>query len=353
MTKENCPICQSPNVESCLMDARGNRERFTCHNCGSFEIPRFQAQLIKDVTEKDRLYRHKCAVVMLERNLKGLNDTVQLRYDGNEKGLVFATTGERLEDFYPISFYEKLERGFYNLVRITQAAPWKRFSIGEINYNAKTLLFLDAPGTNANSALDFYCEEGWLTRYEYKGAVNSVMYRITSKGMQRFDSALANNSSNVFLAMWFGADKDRKYREAVMQAVVNAGYHLHVVNDEHYNGFIMDKVINLINDSAFVIADITAAPESIQGDNVLQGVRGGVYWEAGYATGQKKQVILTCLDDREAEKRIHFDLQQYNQIRWHIENERVVTSDGLDFSEALTQRILATVGKGRKHHDEN
>ena len=117
------------------------------------------------------------------------------------------------------------------------------------------------------------------------------------------------------------------------------------VND--YNGFIMDKVVNLINDSAFVIADISAMPEKITEKGIEDGVRGGVYWEAGYAAGQKKQVVLTCIDDKEAIKRIHFDLQQYNQIRWKIVDGKIMTSDGFDFADTLAQRIIATVGRGR------
>ena len=108
--------------------------------------------------------------------------------------------------------------------------------------------------------------------------------------------------------------------------------------------FVMDKVLNLINDSAFVIADLSAAPERLDGEKVWNGVRGGVYWEAGYAAGQKKQVIVTCSDDDETKKRIHFDLQQHNQIRWKIVGDTVVTTDGVDLADAIEQRVRATVG---------
>ena len=88
-------------------------------------------------------------------------------------------------------------------------------------------------------------------------------------------------------------------------------------------------------------------PENITEKGVKDGVRGGVYWEAGYAAGQNKQVILTCNDDERCDKRIHFDLQQYNQIRWKIV-DGVLKFGKRDFVDALTQRILATVGRGQR-----
>lgn len=176
MGKEDCPICNNPYTETFLTDARCERQVCHCPNCGSFEMPRRQIRFLKDVMDKDNLFRHKCAAVMLERKLKGLNERVQLYYDVNGKGLIFEDTGERLKDFYPERFYEKLERGFFNLVRITKSAPWKRFSLNAINYNVKTLLFIDVSSINANVVFDYYIEEGWLKRYEYKDAANNVMH---------------------------------------------------------------------------------------------------------------------------------------------------------------------------------
>ncbi|MDC0935459.1 hypothetical protein OAS39_04160 [Pirellulales bacterium] len=63
----------------------------------------------------------------------------------------------------------------------------------------------------------------------------------------------------------------------------------------------MDQIIAEINDSRFVVADLT-------------GARGGVYYEGGYARGHGLPVIWTCHGDW-AEK-IQFDVNHINQIRW-------------------------------------
>ena len=343
MQREICPICHNPDIKTCLI-GRNYQQEINCQDCGCYVIPRCKRSLITSITAENKILGCKCAAVMLERNLKGLNDNVKLDYEGN-KSLFFVDTGECLEAYYPTTFYEKLERGFFNLVRSLKHSPLVKFSIKELKRKERSLLFIADPLENYKIVLDYICAEGWLQQFDGKEG-EDTRYRVTTKGMQLFDVVAVNKSPNAFLAMWFGADKDEKYRDAVRRAVTDAGYHLHVVDDEHYNGFIMDKVINLINDSAFVIADITAEPEQIKDNSVFQGVRGGVYWEAGYAAGQKKQVILTCRDDSETTKRIHFDLQQYNQIRWHNEDGRVTTSNGQDFTDVLTQRILASVGRG-------
>jgi hypothetical protein len=109
----------------------------------------------------------------------------------------------------------------------------------------------------------------------------------------------------------------------------------------------------MIREAHFLIADLTCRPETAAGEGkVKQGVRGGVYWEAGMAYGMDKTVILTCEDNDESKDRIHFDLQQYQTIFWKqdelLTTIRDITSPIPDanFAEKLAQRILATIGKG-------
>ena len=46
----------------------------------------------------------------------------------------------------------------------------------------------------------------------------------------------------------------------------------------------------------------------------------------------------------ETKKRIHFDHQQHNQIRWKIIGYTVLAADGVDLADAIEQRVRATVG---------
>ena len=81
------------------------------------------------------------------------------------------------------------------------------------------------------------------------------------------------------------------------------------------------------------------------GERPSCGVRGGVYYEAGYAKGQNKQVILTCKDTKDARGRVHFDLQQVNTIFWE-ERDGNLMAGGQNLVDILRERIIFTVGKG-------
>ncbi|MBN1190976.1 MAG: hypothetical protein JXA46_14570 [Dehalococcoidales bacterium] len=114
----------------------------------------------------------------------------------------------------------------------------------------------------------------------------------------------------------------------------------------------MDQVLALIRSSRLVIADFTCMPENIKGNTVKGGVRGGVYWEAGFAFGLGKTVICTCQDDKDSRNRRHFDIDQYGTLFWQpdklsgdIRNleESILKPN---FAEELAQHILGTIGKG-------
>ena len=337
-----CPICQN---ESCAEEYNGGYYKYSCPNCGRYMLDHVAHQVLtyssNSLHERDVAYMCRCAAVMLERNLKQLNNSILIRYE-SEKGLFFPETGSSLEELYPKGFFEKLERGFFNLVRAMPPSKFVKFTLFSFQGRWNRLLFIDTHQEKPETILSLMVDQGWISHSK------NGPYVLTVKGMDRFEAkAILPEKSHAFLAMWFGVPDCELYQDAVEKAVKKAGYQVHVVSKEEYNGLIMDKVINLINDSTFVVADISALPELMKDNTIVDGVRGGVYWEAGYAAGQKKQVILTCLDDARCIDRIHFDMEQYNQIRWKNVSGKIVTSDGRDLVDAIEQRILATVGKGR------
>ena len=179
--------------------------------------------------------------------------------------------------------------------------------------------------------------------------------RITAKGWQRIDdlSKPSYSSDLAFIAMWYDPSLD-DYRESVKKAITECGYEPIIIDDIDFNDFIMDEVIQLIRQARFLIADLTCSPEIDMPDNpkVIQGVRGGVYWEAGMAYGLGKTVIQTCRDDDCSKRRIHFDLSQYQTIYWkqdELTTEIRPLSSHIaapTFTERLAQRIFATIGTG-------
>jgi nucleoside 2-deoxyribosyltransferase len=94
---------------------------------------------------------------------------------------------------------------------------------------------------------------------------------------------------------------------------------------EHVNK-IDDEILAEIRRSKFLVADFTCE---------TQKVRGGVYFEAGFAMALRKPVIWTCkqssIDD------LHFDTRQYNHIAWSSPDE---------LCKKLKARIGAIIGDG-------
>jgi nucleoside 2-deoxyribosyltransferase len=74
-----------------------------------------------------------------------------------------------------------------------------------------------------------------------------------------------------------------------------------------------------------LVADFTCEPDKI---------RGGVYFEAGFAMGLGIPVFWTV---RDTTKDIHFDTRQYAHIVW---------KDAADLRKQLADRIAAVIGYG-------
>ncbi len=119
------------------------------------------------------------------------------------------------------------------------------------------------------------------------------------------DILISETPQQVFVAMWFDVSMNNA-RKAIRKAVERYGLQAVFIDEKEHTKLIVPEIFSEIRKSCFVIADLTKN-------------RGGVYYEAGYAEGLGKQVILTCKNkDR---KKIHFDVAQKNTIFWDDEGE--------------------------------
>lgn len=117
------------------------------------------------------------------------------------------------------------------------------------------------------------------------------------------------NQRRVFIAMQFSDwDEFTIDRSAILESIKNAcieagNFEASCVDEEPHTEKICDRILALINQSQFVIADLTFNNQ-------------GVYFEAGYALGQQKDVIFLVHEPFVKGESVHFDTRQYNQIRW-------------------------------------
>lgn len=132
------------------------------------------------------------------------------------------------------------------------------------------------------------------------------------------------NSAQAFVAMWFDKQMDSAWLEGFKLGIENAGWDPYRVDKGHTGRRVDDEIIMQIRRSKFLVADFT-------------GVRGGVYFEAGFADGLGRTVIWTCRKSDFENEKPHFDVDHFSFIRWETPP---------DLADQLHKRIEALIGRG-------
>lgn len=151
----------------------------------------------------------------------------------------------------------------------------------------------------------------------YKNYVVDIKKGIKKYGLEICEKEIIGNRKKVFIAIWFNESMEEA-RKIIIKAIKLCGYEPMIIDIKEHNNQIVPEIFKEIEDSEFVIADLT-------------GHRGGVYYEAGYAMARNKEVILSCKEGEST----HFDVAQINTIYWKEE---------VDLYERLIKRIKATIG---------
>ncbi|MCE2469250.1 MAG: hypothetical protein J4F32_01775 [Dehalococcoidia bacterium] len=178
--------------------------------------------------------------------------------------------------------------------------------------------------------IDFLLKKGWL---DARLGVGQVRYgefrvpayvRVTVEGHGQLErQEVALGSSQAFIAMWFDRTMDTVFENGISPAVEDAGYVPMRIDRKSDLNKIDDEIISEIRRSRFLVADFTYGDE---------GVRGGVYFAAGFAEGLGIPVIYTCRKDML--DKLHFDTRQYAHIDWETPEE---------LRTKLKNRILARI----------
>jgi len=125
-----------------------------------------------------------------------------------------------------------------------------------------------------------------------------------------------------FVIMSFSEDKRLAdfYRFGIKAAVEGAGYRCARVDEVEHNRRITDLVLQQIESSRFVVADLTEA-------------RPNCYYELCWAHRAKKDVVLSV----HSSTPIHFDVKDYNFIVYESASE---------LHDRLHRRIVESIGPG-------
>ena len=177
-----------------------------------------------------------------------------------------------------------------------------------------------------------YCRDcEFIAESSAKPSIALRNIKLTAKGQMYLESFDAPNidSKQAFVAMWFHDDTLDAYKKGIAPAIKGNGFNPFRIDHKEHNDKVCDEIIAEIRRSRFVVADFTCEKSKIFRKF---SVRGGVYFEAGFAFGLNIPVIWTCRKD--AVDSLHFDTRQYNHIIW---------KDAADLKEQLTHRIAAVI----------
>jgi hypothetical protein len=332
-----CPICHDASLSRVKELQSGSLIRYECERCGNYDIDRDLA-----IQNNPAWYEVKHLVSAWIRQQNNAGITPNIGEHESPKNITSPDWWKK--EFkhrgFPETASEKMD---VLLIAYANSIDWncgRQFSSGDRHYIA-----------------DIAARNGEEVRGLHKLLVELGLIdqnpMITAKGWLHLDELRKKpiNNSSAFIAMWF-SDTTTKYREAVIAAIEYCQFKPVIIDQQEYNDFVMNQVISSIRSSRFLVADFTSRPEIEKDGAIKNGVRGGVYWEAGFAYGLGLPVIHTSEDHVASRNRIHFDINQYNTIFWKADDLSTEirpldqTRDNPTFTEKLAARILATVGRG-------
>jgi hypothetical protein len=178
--------------------------------------------------------------------------------------------------------------------------------------------------------------EGYVTNDTTRGILDFAEFSPTPRGWAKIEelSDREPTGSQAFVAMWFDPSTEDAYSNGLFKAIYDCGYDPLRIDKKEHNNKIDDEIVAEIRRSRFLVADFTCGCFEARGTMHFV-VRGGVYFEAGFAMALPIPVIWTCRDT--AIGGLHFDTRQYAHIVW---------KDATDLYGQLKARIGATIGLG-------
>jgi len=296
---EKCPICQQEIQYSQL----GTRDAYavTCPRCGIYNLTRTALVNLRSSNFSDRIIG----------NMSGwLHDNATFDITSNNI--------EYLERLKTPSFHERADK------LLAQIEKESKYAGQFLNANQSWLGAGWCINEEEFKELILFLQE--TRRLERSPNSSKMTVKILPAGWAHLETLMKTNSSQKqgFVAMWFSDEMQKIYSTVISEAITNAGYFPHRVDQREHNNKIDDEIISQIRKSLFVLADFT-------------GHRGGVYFEAGFAKGLGLEVFWSCREDDI--ENLHFDIRQYNCITWR--------QDKLEkFKSKITYRVEAVLGHG-------
>lgn len=312
-----CPICESSlqhNIQSDLSDVL----YVNCPACGRFAINEeyyedFIDRQFPRVTKSEiASYLHYQENRIPHPFLCGEKTTVP----SNHRRVSL----EEIRSWYPKAFSDKVDMFLLNLAKRMNFmgepvlfSPETLYSACFVNREPQGPMknLPDTITAQARYFEKYIIEQGYVTP-DHNGFV------IQPKGLERIDGLqrdAKSRSKDVFVSMSF-SNNTKETREALKKAIIDAHFSPEFIDEIIHNKQIVPEMFRLIRECRFLILEISDPNY-------------GAYYEAGYALGLGKEIIICCSREAferkyetEEEKKYakylkpHFDIAQKQILVW-------------------------------------
>lgn len=354
MSDNECPICKTKGVD---FKYYGQECYYSCPMCGNFFLEDFLGYDDRQYDTKklqSYLFYHKGD----KRPFIAFGD-VYSKLDKTGWIDIYNLTPEMVENWYPKTFAEKIDLILFWIAdKSTFMGEEIAISIGELS----ELFFMKNEIPSGDDSEEKYIQElnyigGFLQQEGFIKVIHAI------KGWSLGDSVLHNkglwlilldkgynriydlqkrqqNNKNVFVAMSFNPEIENIYN-AITSAIINAKCEIVSMKHRIHNKQIVPEMLRLIKESKILVMDISEP-------------NFGAYYEAGYAQGLGKEVILTCKSDiMKKDKFLCSDnndkecdfLKKYSKPHFDIAQKQIlVWEDETDLTKQLTEWIKFLMG---------
>lgn len=343
MAEQNyCPICGKTDVDK-RPDYKNNVVYVMCPICGAFAIT--SGFYTKEKKDRNSIASFLYYKLNVQKNITKYSSCFLGTEEEYEKmkddyGTDHLVTEKEIATFLPRSIAERIDR---ILIALSYRSKYFGDELKLSSEETYSLLFAKRYDENGyplhNTKIAKQVKEilNYLTENKYISAKNSLEsgYLITllGDGWKRVEQIERSDefNKNVFVSMSF-AENTKPVREAIREGITQAGFSPEFLDEIIHNKQIVPEMFRLIRECRFLIMDISDPNY-------------GAYYEAGYAQGLGKEVIITCSAEAfnrkyetEEEKKYerylkpHFDIAQKQVLVW---------KDHSDLTHKLSEWIKA------------
>ena len=340
--QSRCYFCGSDmfDFQYLQLNLKSNLPYFVikCPVCGEYVVDMDYKEYLQDLRDETAFYlyfynnlviddkkRKVCIIKDLEDNI----DKEDLKNNGFD-----VIDIKYLKENYPDKTIKKYDLLTYALVKkagklnkISNMAIEEIASAASIqrNFNNNGFDYDDAT-SQINVPLQYLHNKGFISNNIFVIKSNKIyedIYitaecRIYAESLEFNDEEKQNLTKNIFIAIEF-SERTNPIIEILKSAIEQAGYNPIVMKDLIFGEQIVPEIYKNISNSKMLVMDATY-------ENY------GAYYEAGFAQGQNKKVIVTCNKEKFNKEGIHFDISQKQCLLWEEEE---------DLTKTLTEWIKA------------